>query len=274
MKEITDICELQKIEFDILCDIDDFCRGHNIRYFLCGGTLLGAVRHKGFIPWDDDVDIGMPRADYERFVHGFSSKRNRLVWHGNDPTYFNPGAKVIDTRTLLVDNEYPNCKVGVFVDVFPYDEVSNDPRKWRKAVRRLSAVNAFLTLRNLCLFRSGRPWFKQLIVLAGRMLRLVPNRFPLAWLDRCNKRDSVPNGPCMACFSTTAGYGLKEVHRRTLFDEFVEVEFETRKFYAAKGWHECLTDQYGDYMQLPPMEKRIPHHDFRAWWKNPDESRA
>ena len=268
MKEITSSHEFQTIVFDILCDIDDFCRQHGLRYFLCGGTLLGSVRHKGFIPWDDDVDIAMLRPDYERFLKEYSSSNNRLVWFGNEPTCYFPFAKVYDTRTVLVNNEYPNCKLGVYVDVFPYDEVSADPRKWRKSVRRLSAVNGILTLRNIRLFRHGRSWFKQLVVFAGRLLRLVPNRFLLSWLDRCNKRESVPGGPCVACFSTTSGYGLKEVHRRIPFDEFVEVEFEARKFPAAKGWHECLSDQYGDYMKLPPAEKRITHHDFHAWWKD------
>lgn len=268
MKSITDIRELQKIEFDILCDLDRFCRENGIKYFLCGGTLIGAVRHKGFIPWDDDIDIGMLRPDYDHFIESYSSERNQLLWYGNNPRYCFPFARVFTKGTLLTGGDFPETGCGVYVDIFPYDEVSDDPRKWKKSVRRLSAVNGFLTLRNIRLFRHGRSWSKQLVVFAGRLLRLVPNRFLLSWLDRCNKRESVPGGPCVACFSTFSGYGLKEVHRRIPFDEFVEVEFETRKFPAAKGWHECLSDQYGDYMKLPPVEKRITHHDFHAWWKD------
>ena len=94
MKEITDIRELQEIEFDILCDIARFCRENGIRYFLCGGTLLGAIRHKGFIPWDDDVDIGMLRPDYERFLETYKSDHNELWWHGNKSGYFSPFAKL------------------------------------------------------------------------------------------------------------------------------------------------------------------------------------
>jgi lipopolysaccharide cholinephosphotransferase len=272
MKQIANIRDLQKIEFSILCDIDRFCREKEIRYFLCGGTLIGAVRHKGFIPWDDDIDIGMLRPDYERFIKLYSSERNQLIWYGNNPKYCFPFARVFAKGTLLTGGDFPGIGCGVYVDVFPYDEVDDNPKEWKRSVRRLEIINDLLTLRNIRLFRKGRSLFKQLVVFLRFPLRLIPNRLPLAWLDRCNARRPRTKDTRIACFSTGAGYGIKEVHRRELFESFVNVTFEGMCFPAAKGWHECLSDQYGDYMKLPPVEKRITHHDFQAWWKDQNEN--
>ena len=267
MKEITDICELQKIEFGILLDIDHFCRERGIRYFLCGGTLLGAIRHKGFIPWDDDIDIGMLRPDYERFLKEFTWPERSLVWHGNDPTYFFPFAKVLDDRTLLLDNDFPNNRIGVFVDVFPFDETNANPASWKRSVLRMEWFNKVLALRNIRLFRKGRPLWNQLLVFFRAPLRLFPNRMLLAWHARLNSRPPKTNKRKIACFSTTNVYGVKDVHPHEAFDGNVAVEFGGTAFPAMKGWHVYLTDLYGDYTRLPPEEKRISHHNFRAWWK-------
>lgn len=268
MKEITETTELQKIEFGILLDIDRFCRERGIRYFLCGGTLLGAIRHKGFIPWDDDIDIGMLRPDYERFLKEFSCPGRSLVWHGNDPAYFFPFAKVLDDRTLLVDNDFPNSRIGVFVDVFPFDETDDDPPSWKRSAARMERVNKVLALRNIRLFRKGRSLRNQLLVFLRAPLRLFPNRFLLDWHARANSRPCTAERRRIACFSTTNVYGVKDVHPREAFDGNVEVEFEGSSFPAMKGWHEYLTDLYNNYMRLPPEEKRTSHHNFRAWWKD------
>ena len=274
MKEITDIRELQKIEFDILCDIDDFCRKHGIRYFLCGGTLLGAVRHKGFIPWDDDVDIGMLRPDYERFIASYTSDRYELHWYGNRSKYFFPFAKVCDRRTLLTGGDFPDLGCGVFVDITPFDEIDDDPAKWRKAVRRWHWILNILTLRNIRLFRKGRSLFNQLVVFCRAPLRLFPNRVFLKWLDRKNTEKCKMENRKIACLVPGGMYGLKDIHSPNAFSGTDTVVFEGKPFPAMSGWGQYLTNLYGDYMQLPPLEKRIAHHDFHAWWKDSDGIRT
>ena len=268
MKEITDIHEIQKIGFDILCDVDKFCHEHGIRYFLCGGTLLGAIRHKGFIPWDDDIDIGMLRPDYNRFLKEYTSPDNTLVWHGNDSTCFYPFAKLFNANTLLLDNDFQNHRIGVYIDVFPFDEVDDNPRIWNRSVRRMEWINKIHALRNIRLFRRGRPLLNQLIVFLRAPLRLFPNRMLLAWHDRQNSRPPKTNARKIACFSTTNVYGVKDVHPQEAFDEMVPVTFEGRVFPAPKGWHDYLSDLYGDFMKLPPKEKQVSLHNFRAWWKD------
>ena len=261
---------LEEIHEELLCqlrDITSVCDRNGIEYNLMCGTLLGCIRHKGFIPWDDDIDIGMLRPDYERFLKEFSSKKNALVWHGNEPTYFFPFAKVIDTDTLLIDNDFTNSRIGVYVDVFPFDEIEDDPSVWRHSAARMEWINRVLALRNIRLFRKGRPLLNQLIVFLRAPLRLFPNRMLLTWHDRLNSRPPKTDKRKIACFSTTNVYGVKDVHPHEAFDEMVPVAFEGRDFPAPKGWRDYLSDLYGDFMKLPPKEKQISHHNYRAWWR-------
>lgn len=125
-KEIT-MEELRAIQLDILDKIHAFCTEHGIRYSLGGGTLLGAVRHKGYIPWDDDIDIMLPRPDYERFLKEFDGKyaELNLQHYGNDNTCCIPFAKVYDNRTVLIEKLQ---KSGIYIDVFPIDGLPEESK--------------------------------------------------------------------------------------------------------------------------------------------------
>ena len=123
MRRITDIQELRGVQLGILDDIHAFCVDNGIRYFLACGTLIGAVRHKGYIPWDDDIDLYMPRDDYERFINEFKSVSGncRVLDPKKEKHYYYTYAKVVDKRTLLVEPEADGYRIGVYVDVFPVD---------------------------------------------------------------------------------------------------------------------------------------------------------
>ena len=132
MKRI-DTSEMKLIEMSILNEIDRFCKERGITYFLFVGTLLGAVRHKGFIPWDDDIDICMKREDYEKFFHDFNINRDDCLFavnYKNDDEYYLASGKVIDTRTLLIE-EKDAAPIGVYVDVFPMDRLPNNKFKFK-----------------------------------------------------------------------------------------------------------------------------------------------
>lgn len=138
MKRITDIAELRKVQTGILDDIHRFCTANGIMYFLSCGTLIGAVRHKGYIPWDDDLDLYMPRKDYDRFVKLYTDAggRYRVLDPKKEKNYFYTFAKVVDTRTLLVETETEGYQIGVYVDIFPVDYVSDNEAERQRIFKR------------------------------------------------------------------------------------------------------------------------------------------
>ena len=144
MKQLT-IKELLQVQLDILRDVDAFCRQNQIDYFLVGGTGIGAVRHGGYIPWDDDIDIGMTRPNYDRFLSSFNGNYSNLELYAPeiDLNYYAPYANVCDNRTLLFEgaNGHRKDKIGVKIDIFPFDGVPGDELtfdKLRTESRKLS----------------------------------------------------------------------------------------------------------------------------------------
>jgi len=141
MRKIEDINELRQIQMGILDHVHQFCEAHGLRYFLSSGTLIGAVRHQGYIPWDDDIDIYMPREDYEQFLQSYHDDNG--VYRAINPTteshYYYTFAKVVDQRTRMVETETQGYEIGVYMDIFPVDYVSDDPQE-RERVFIRSAV--------------------------------------------------------------------------------------------------------------------------------------
>lgn len=267
MKEIS-LNELKKIELEILIFIDEVCRENNLCYSLCGGTLLGAVRHRGFIPWDDDIDIMMPRPDYDRFVEILKRTENKykVLAPGQEGYYYN-FSKVVDCETIL--NEFmcqPIDNMGVFVDVFPLEGMPSDntvrEKHFDKLHRLRKRINSFSMLkprirknliayvRNLCVYQKNKK---------ADLLTLQKEYEKLA------KQYSYYESE-YACL--TGGDGQKEV-----FSKFILVGregriFEEREFYAIREYDLYLKQLYGDYMTLPPKEKRVTHHHFIAKYRN------
>ncbi len=272
MREIVDSSELKNVELGILKVIHRFCEARGIRYYLSGGTLLGAIRHKGFIPWDDDIDIMMPRPDYERFCQEFAAPEHSVHTFKNDSEYYYPFAKVFDDRTLLVEDRNPKGRMSVCVDVFPLDGLPDDdgaPKRLLRLQRRYYAV--FSTLRAPPLFRR-RSWKRQLALWVGIPLRLIPRifrsaltRMMLYRLDREVQKTDFTLAP-FACVMVW-GDSLSELGPKSIYEGSSIVSFEGDTFKAMPEWDRYLRGHYGDYMQEPPPEQRVTHHDFRAWWK-------
>ena len=270
MREITDMAELKKIELNLLKQVHEFCKERGIRHYLAGGTLLGAVRHKGFIPWDDDIDLVMPRPDYERFCLEFAAPNASVRTFKNSSGFFYPYAKVFDDRTLLVEDRNPGALSSVFLDVFPVDGVSEACPV--RVLRMVAVCNAILSVRRTPPLWRRRAWKKQLGLWLCIPLRLIPRFVRNAFARRLLHRiDGVLSSRVFAS-SPFAGalvgvYGSKEILPREAFSVGVDMPFEDGIFSAMVGWNDYLSSLFGDYMTLPPPEKRITHHDFRAWWK-------
>lgn len=252
--------ELQLALLDILVEVDKFCRENRISYSLTYGTLLGAIRHKGFIPWDDDLDIMMPRKDFEHFMALFpqSGSGSRFTTLYNTDT---PDSKCIlcygkVEDTTSVCNELKRkylYKFGINIDIFPIDSAPADPAEHYKFARTVSRLRHRLYL-------SQRPFFP--FTFHDPIIPKIQahRRSPDEWfhilenyLTQYNGKDTPYSGP------VSGGMGTIEIYRNEVFKKYTEVEFEGHSFRAIADWDTFLRQQFGDYMQLPPEDKRKSH---------------
>lgn len=266
MKYLT-LDEVKQIELDILIHFDSFCKNEELYYTLAGGTLLGAIRHKGFIPWDDDIDVMMPREDYNRMLQIVKTKKIskdfELLVPG-DEGYFYPFAKVCNNKTVAeMDDNY--SKHGIWIDIFPMDTLPEDNdnlRKLFKKTRFWRAVVISMTTR-----LSGEKSAKKKI--AKLALKIYANIYGKAKVvKKANQiAQSYNNTETSYIGGALWGYGPGERLNRNDYLDSCEVEFEKHYFKAPKCWKEYLIGLYGDYMKLPPVEKRQTHH-LKAWRKD------
>ena len=255
MKQITDNRELRRIQLDILDRVVDYCSRHNLRYFLSSGTLLGAVRHKGYIPWDDDIDLYMPRNDYNELVKSFSDPSGTLELKSQgSKNYLYTFAKVCNKHTLLLEDEVPGFELGINIDIFPVDYITDDINKrkklwkWKKTLYRIRRAK----LQNTCFLDSRFNYLcyryvpVPIIVIDKIIHKLFQDNEPTGTM--CNLTES--GGRYDGCFSRECIEGTP-----------IEVEFEGKKYKAMHGWKKYLEATYGsDYMQLPPVDQRVTHH--------------
>lgn len=270
MEELKD-AQIKEVAFDLLCKIDDVCTREGISYSLVGGTLLGAVRHKGFIPWDDDVDIAMPRADYKCFFDYCKSHDCGFVGicAENDFTYGGLSGKVFDPRTEIEDPFAPrgDYKMGVYVDIFPIDGLGNTLEDARRMFRKTRYLKAFQIASNWGKYAKSLTHGIQYEL--PRFLLYVASRpsSPNKLSRRLNERySSLSLNGCAFGGILQGSYGQKEIMPSSVFVDVVPMPFEGRSFPVFKRYDEYLRSIYGDYMELPPIDKRVSHHDFRAYW--------
>ena len=272
MKELTpeELRQWNGIILEALYFFDSFCRTHRLTYYAVGGTAIGAVRHHGIIPWDDDIDVAMPRPDYDRFVSLCPSSlpsAYRLVTPYTDADYNLPFAKLIDTRTVLVERSDVPCRIGLFIDIFPLDAASDDSlaaeretRRYRRMMNRLEAVTARTTfMSRLALLLRPHEWGRFAVQTAAVFFRQTLRRRFLLRLERIARRH--PYGSTQWLTNYGGAYGSRERFPAAYLDgDTPRLPFADNTIPLFPRYHDYLTRIYGDYMQLPPPEKRIPHH--------------
>lgn len=257
--------ELKKIQLDILKKVDAYCKAHDIQYFLAYGTLLGAVRHKGFIPWDDDIDIAMNRADYQQFVAEFSDDLMKVYSLQTSERCRFPFAKVYDSRTSMFEGSFKKTsEFGVNIDIFPIDEVPDDKKKRQKLIRK---ARFWQMLSKIKLSRVSKIMTRKqnLIIGPGRIL-LAP--IPLTYMaKKIEEISSSWNGKGTNTVGfMTWGYGEQEMFKKELFSETVDMQFEDISAPVPKEYDKVLSSLFGAYMEFPPLEKQVSQHDFVTFW--------
>lgn len=267
MKKLT-VSELRDVQMSILDTVHEFCISNGIKYSLSDGTLIGAVRHKGFIPWDDDIDIYMPRADYERFEELFPSiKDGRYVLSSmyRDKEWHSTFAKVWDNRTISEIGSKNTKPYGVFIDIFPVDDVPDDISEWKSYMRIMKYRNKILSNRFRAISKK-RSVANNFAIIILRILTfwLSPQK-ALMLMDSYAQKYN--NKGYHSCFENSYGPDLKAPFPKELFNELKYYPFENREYLAFADADTYLTLSFGDYMQLPPEKDRV-HHEEIAYWKD------
>lgn len=259
--------QCQLLQLDIAKEVKRICKKHNIQYFLNAGTLLGAIRHKGFIPWDDDLDIGMLRSEYEKFIKIAPkelSKKYFLQTWDSDPYYAMPFAKIRLNGTKYVENNSRNVKLhqGIYIDIFPYDNIPDN--RIKKKIQKYKAMFYW----HLLLNKSGYDYVdktQHIKYFLCFILKVLSNLFSYKKLHKdFYKTMTKYNFECTKNIVTFGGASSFE--KETLKYEWVnkteEKIFEDTVFLIPCMWDKYLTHFYGDYMTPPPEDKRYEGHSI------------
>lgn len=273
MKEMT-LRELQLFSLEIMKDVHQFCMDNHITYSLLDGSLLGAIRHKGFIPWDDDIDIILKRPDYERFCKSYTSDRFKLKYRGNDNNCLVPYARVYDDITTTSRMLTPWCRddVGVGIDVFPADCVSEVKETFEKHYNRTRKIWHLSNISRAAIgpFSLDKPLLYNIKKFAKKIF-FLNGIFTDLFVKKVIKMASATKWGETDYFSqlTSMGDKIKDYHRLDVFSTTVLKPFEDTEFMVMSGYDEYLGDKYKNYMELPPIEKRIAHYmiDTKFYWK-------
>ncbi len=254
--------KLQFVELDILTKVDEFCKKHVIKYSLYAGTLLGAVRHGGFIPWDDDIDIIMERNEYDRFLELFEKEGiEGYVLQGTNKSDYSgiSHTKIRKDGTILASNEEMQTDThhGIWLDVFPFDKVPTDKRKRKKFM-----FKAKLRL----VYTRGYPYEKggKFLKLLSKILLIPPRKMQLKIRNKIEKQiiDKYKDLKtdyeyiCMGCPND-----LRFIYKKELIENYSTLSFEGKDFSINADYDAVLKVKFGDYMQLPPEEERVCKHN-------------
>ena len=243
--------------------LDEFCSAHDIKYYLVGGTLLGAVRHSGFIPWDDDIDVAMMRSDYNRLIElsGKIPSEFKIHYCNNQDNYFYPFAKFCSSKVMVEEPFYKPLLIGVWVDIFPLDYTFKS--------KLLQSLQFFLInlLKKVRILKYGA--FKpekrsgmsfKLAIALHKVLKFVPRIFLDSSQDFLQSRIPAIFGCNEVVANYNGAWGVKETAPVSLFSESKLYDFEGRKFNSVSDADFWLSKVYGDYMTPPPLDKQVSEH--------------
>ncbi|ANK59141.1 hypothetical protein AYR54_01970 [Loigolactobacillus backii] len=270
IKKMTQLDVLHKIELNLLKTVVDICERHQINYFMIGGSLLGTIRHQGFIPWDDDIDVGFLRQDYEKFLQvaaGELQPAQRLMTTQNTKDYGFAFSKIVAENTEMVETyNLPNNAVhSVYVDLFPFDAIPAAVQARQKQYKQFKLYNRLVIER--LKYGHADPPAKRAVIVA---LNLV-HRFQSVGYLKQERRAIMTAYQAQAAtldqinMCSQYAYG-KEIIKQSELHQFITRSFSGLQVKVPAAYDAILTRMYGDYMQLPPKDKQVEKHlsDFRV----------
>lgn len=263
--------EYKKLLLELLKYVDGVCRKNNINYSLLGGSLIGAIRDGGIIPWDDDIDIVLLRKDYDKLLNILEKEKEskfKLITHKNNNTYFYPFSKVVNTETILQEKHMEKIKdYGVYLDIFAYDYVPDNKLK-----RRIHYALLIIYKKMFGLSVTSKTINNPLKKCIAYYAKLRKNKY---WLKKYNEESTRYNNKKEHKYIlyNWPAYGYEhEMHLASDFKEFIDWNFDGQKAMVTKNYDEILKTTFGDYMTPPPECKRIAHNSV-AYWKDDNKKR-
>ena len=246
-----------------ICSFHEFCEENNLEYFIIGGTLIGAIRHNGFIPWDDDIDVVMPAQDYKKLL-SLKDKVNapfELKSYESDSSYIYPFAKYSNDKLIVEEDFYKPFHSGVWIDIFPLTYTFDSVFAQKLHFSTVGFFRKLLILKHGSFKENNRhPLLIGISKVIHPVARLIPRGF---FTLVFNSLESIPS----SLFNLKTNYanlygtwGLKEIAPEVLFKEKKLYEFEGVKLWGINNADAWLSKVYGDYMKLPPEDKRISEH--------------
>ena len=262
MKRELSLDEIKKIELNLLIEFREICNKLGLRYYIFGGTLLGAIRHKGFIPWDDDIDVCMPRPDYDKLIEfskTYKSETNKFIFSTDGIEYLH-FMRFVNIKTHL-ENKFHDYDLNkhIWIDIMPLDGLPKDNDELKEIYKK---ANFYRKIIILCAAKLGEG-----TTFAKKMLKYILKPIALLYtrkraIKNLNKLSMIydyENSEYVGAISMGL-YGVSERMLKSDIGDGCEVEFENEKFNTFCCWDSYLKSLYKDYMQLPPIEKRKTHN--------------
>ena len=266
MKQMDDK-ELKQVLLNILIEFDKICKENDIKYSLCGGTLIGAIRHKGFIPWDDDIDVIMTKDNYDKLlsiVDNYSNERFKFVNNDINDEYYYPFLKLIDSNTYVEEKYKPIKDYGLYIDIFYYVNVPNNKIKlklfWYKMKYYKFLISGYA-------FKNTEEKVKHKFVkMIGKSIAKIYGLKRI--IRKYDKTINKYNGlECKSVMDNWPCYDYsKEFLNKNSFNDYESASFENHDFLIFKEYDSILKNMYGDYMQLPDEKDRV-NHGLKGYWR-------
>jgi len=266
-KNELELREIQLEGLKVLKKIKEICEKENIKYFLTYGTLIGAVRHNGFIPWDDDIDIAMLREDYEKFIE-YCIKNKEILYpfelkhYKTDKNYIYPIARFCNKEYFIEYNLAKDYGLGIFVDIYPLDNY----KKNIFFVKRMRMRNLIIVLAGLKKYQTSKKGIiksilKYFFYFYSQKINLNKYIEKSDLLAQRYNNNTIENVEC-----TVWDYEYNEIPKACFLETILQ-KFEDDYFPIPKGYDKYLKLYYGDYMKLPRKEERVPHHNYKVYRK-------